>query len=102
MVFRLNLFVQNSDKQHQQIDHSHRVSYFSIVVKPGASRHERERMPSFMDEKMIGVQLEKLLTSKQTIYIVVPAPSERRDAAAAAAVGTTPVDIPGFDKCSSL
>lgn len=25
-----------------------------------------------------------------------------RDAAAAAAVGTTPVEIPGFDKCRSL
>jgi len=32
----------------------------------------------------------------------VPPPSDRRDAAAAAAVGTTPVDMPGFDKCSSL
>lgn len=35
-------------------------------------------------------------------YKVVPPPSDMRDAAAAAAVGTTPVEAPGFDKCSSL
>lgn len=35
-------------------------------------------------------------------YKVVPPPSDMRDAAAAAAVGTTPVETPGFDKCRSL
>jgi hypothetical protein len=38
----------------------------------------------------------------QPFYKVVPPPSDIRDAAAAAAVGTTPVEIPGFDKCRSL
>lgn len=38
----------------------------------------------------------------QPYYKVVPPPSDIRDAAAAAAVGTTPVEIPGFDKCRSL
>lgn len=31
-------------------------------------------------------------------YIVEPPPSDMREAAAAAAVGTTPVGTPGFDK----
>lgn len=31
-----------------------------------------------------------------------PLLNDMRDAAAAAAVGTTPVVTPGFDKCSSL
>jgi hypothetical protein len=38
----------------------------------------------------------------QHCYKVVPPPSDIRDAAAAAAVGTTPVETPGFDKCRSL
>lgn len=37
----------------------------------------------------------------QHCYKVVPPPSDIRDAAAAAAVGTTPVETPGFDKCRS-
>lgn len=32
----------------------------------------------------------------------MPPPSDIRDAAAAAAVGTTPVETPGFDRWSSL
>ena len=35
-------------------------------------------------------------------YNVAPPPSDISDAAAAAAVGTTPVEMPGFDKCNSL
>lgn len=37
----------------------------------------------------------------QPCYKGVPPPSDMRDAAAAAAVGTTPVEMPGFDKCRS-
>lgn len=32
----------------------------------------------------------------------MPPPSDIRDAAAAAAVGTTPVETPGFDRCNNL
>jgi len=35
-------------------------------------------------------------------YRGVPPPSDIRDAAAAAAVGTTPVETPGLDRWSSL
>lgn len=39
-----------------------------------------------------------ILPILQVSYKVVPPPSDMRDAAAAAAVGTTPVETPGFDK----
>lgn len=35
-------------------------------------------------------------------YMLVDPLNDMRDAAAAAAVGTTPVETPGFAKCSSL
>jgi len=38
----------------------------------------------------------------QSHYNVVPPPSDIRDAAAAAAVGTTPVEMPGLDRWRSL
>lgn len=38
----------------------------------------------------------------QAHYKVVPPPSDIRDAAAAAAVGTTPVEMPGLDRWRSL
>lgn len=38
----------------------------------------------------------------QAHYNVVPPPSDIRDAAAAAAVGTTPVEMPGLDRWRSL
>ena len=38
----------------------------------------------------------------QSHYNVVLPPSDIRDAAAAAAVGTTPVEMPGFDRWRSL
>ena len=38
----------------------------------------------------------------QAHYEFVPPPSDIGDAAAAAAVGTTPVEMPGLDRCRSL
>lgn len=55
-----------------------------------------------------GVQTGNNLQRKNVVYIVcrsyrvVLLPSDIRDAAAAATVGTTPVETPGLDKCRSL
>lgn len=40
----------------------------------------------------------QVLLSKVGSYKVLPPPFDMREAAAAAAVGTTPVETPGFDR----
>lgn len=63
-----------------------------------------------MEKKLVGQQnfnYIKLCVYVHTLtlashYKVVPPPSDIRDAAAAAAVGTTPVETPGLDRWRSL
>ena len=47
------------------------------------------------------ILVDKLMSQNGERIIVTPA-SDMSDAAAAAAVETTPVEVPGFDRCRSL
>lgn len=70
-----------------------------ILNKSRYRRNAFKRVPELIEQLWQCISCMKFCNS---FYKVVPPPSDMRDAAAAAAVGTTPVEMPGFDKWSSL